>query len=301
MSAVNRRVFIVASGATAIAGRHAMAAEYPERPITIVVPYAAGGAGDISVRLLGSAIERYLGQPLVIDARAGGGGTIGAQSVARASPDGYTLLLGATNNFTINQFMFPEVRFDPLAAFTLITKLTDVPAVLYTNPLVPAKTLSEFIDYARANPGKLNYASPSIGTTPHLAVERLKQLTGIELVHVPYRGASPAMQALLANEVQLYLVGWGVGRSQVEAGRIRALAVASRQRLPGIPLPTVIESGVPDFVTSNWWGLAAPRGTPLPVLDQLYDAVRAALADETCESGWTSSASTAAASPRKNS
>ena len=281
MSAMNCRVFIIVSGATAIAGRHAMAAEYPERPITVVVPYAAGGAGDISVRLLGSAIERNLGQPLVIDARAGGGGTIGAQSVAKASPDGYTLLLGATNNFTINQFMFPEVRFDPLAAFTLITKLTDVSAVLYTNPLLPAKTLSEFIDYAKANPGKLNYASPSVGTTPHLAVERLQQLTGIELVHVPYRGASPAMQALIANDVQLYLVGWGVGRSQVEAGRIRALAVASRQRLPGIPLPTVIESGVPDFVTSNWWGLAAPRGTPQSVLDKLYDAVLAALADAT--------------------
>jgi tripartite-type tricarboxylate transporter receptor subunit TctC len=173
------------------------------------------------------------------------------------------------------------VHFDPLSAFSLITKVADVPAVLFTNPQVPAKTLGEFIGYAKANPGKLSYASPSVGTTPHLAVERLMQLTGIELVHVPYRGAPQAMQALIANEVQLYLVGWGLGRGHVEAGRIRALAIASEKPVPGIPLPTAIESGVAGYVTSNWWGLAAPQGTPQPVLDRLYRAVAAAVADAT--------------------
>ena len=282
MPILDRRQFVLASAAI-VATSSAGAAEFPERPITVVVPYAAGGAGDISIRLLAPAMERYLGQPLVIDARPGGGGTIGAQAVAKAAPDGYTLLLGATNNFAINQFMFPNVHFDPLAAFTVITKATGVPAVLYTNPSVPAKTLGEFIAYAKANPGKLSYASPSVGTTPHLAVEWLKQLTGIELVHVPYRGAPPAMQALIANDVQLYLVGWGVGRSNVEAGRLRALAIASRERVPNVPLPTAIESGVPGFVTANWWGLAAPRGTPQPVTDKLYRAVLAALADKTVQ------------------
>jgi tripartite-type tricarboxylate transporter receptor subunit TctC len=145
---------------------------------------------------------------------------------------------------------------------------------------VPAKTLGEFVAYAKVNPGKLSYASPSVGTTPHLAVERLKQLTGIELIHVPYRGAPPAMQAVLANEVQLYLAGWGVGRSYVEAGRVRALAVASKERVANVPLPTASESGVPGYVASNWWGLAAPQGTPQPALDKIYQAISAALADK---------------------
>jgi tripartite-type tricarboxylate transporter receptor subunit TctC len=274
-----RRLIVLAGFALIACLSPAIAAEYPERPVTVVVPYAAGGAGDVLIRLLQPAIERELKQPLVIDARPGGGGTIGAQTVAKAAPDGYTLILGAANNFAINQFMFPQIKFDPLAEFALITKVADVPAVLFTNPAVPAKTLGEFIAYAKANPGKLSYASPSVGTTPHLAVERLKQLTGIDMVHVPYRGAPPAMQALISNDVQLYLVGWGIGRSQVASGRARALAVASEKRVPSIPLPTAVESGVPNFVTSNWWGLAAPRATPQPVQDKIYRAMAAALAD----------------------
>jgi tripartite-type tricarboxylate transporter receptor subunit TctC len=283
MAVLSRRTFIFATAAAVTALHPLGAAEYPERPITVIVPASAGGAGDVIIRLLSAAMERSLGQPLVIDNRTGGGGTIGAQAVGKARPDGYTLLFGATNNFAINQFMFPKVRFDPLRAFALITKVTDVPSVLYTNPLVPAKTLGEFIVYAKANPGKLSYASPGIGTIPHFAVERLKQITGIELVHVPYRGAPPAMQALMVNEVQLYLAGWGVGRSQVETGRVRALALAASQRQPNIPLPTAIESGVPDYIASNWWGLAAPRGTSSPALDKIYGAVLTALANKVIE------------------
>jgi tripartite-type tricarboxylate transporter receptor subunit TctC len=278
MPVLNRRHLVLASAAMAISGHRAGAAVYPERPITVVIPYAAGGAGDTIMRLLSPIIERQLGQPLIVDNRAGGGGTIGAQAVAKAAPDGHTLLLGATNNFVINQFLFPKVSFDPLAVFALITKLTDVPSVLYASLSAPS-TLSEFIAQAKASPGKFSYASPSVGTTPHLSVERLKQLTGIELVHIPYRGAPPAMQALMANEVQLYLAGWGVGKGQVEARRVQALAVASRQRVPGVPLPTAIEAGVPDYVASNWWGLAAPQGTPPMMIDKIYGAVTAALAD----------------------
>jgi tripartite-type tricarboxylate transporter receptor subunit TctC len=280
----SRRAFFASIFALMAGWSSCGAAEFPERPITVVVPYAAGGAGDTVIRLLSPVLERSLGQPLVIDNRSGGGGTIGAQAVAKAAPDGHTLLLGATNNFAINQFLFPKVHFDPLTAFSLITKVADVPAVLFTSPPVPAKSLGEFIGYAKANPGKLSYASPSVGTTPHLAVERLMQLTGIELVHVPYRGAPPALQALIANEVQLYLVGWGIGRGHAEAGRIRALAIASEKPVPGIPLPTAIEAGVPGYVTSNWWGLAAPQATPQPVLDRLYRAFAAAVADATVRS-----------------
>jgi tripartite-type tricarboxylate transporter receptor subunit TctC len=275
---LNRRNMLLGSAAAALCGPCASAAEFPERPITVIIPYAAGGAGDTIFRLLSPFLERQLGQPLIVDNRPGGGGMIGAQAVAKAVPDGHTLMLGAANNFVINQFLFPKVSFDPLTAFTLITKIADVPSVLYASLSAPS-TLAEFIARAKANPGKLSYASPSVGTTPHLAVERLKQLTGIDLVHVPYRGAPPAMQALMADEVQLYLAGWGVGKAQVEARRVQALAVASRERAPNVPLPTAIESGVPDYVASNWWGLAAPRGTPQPIVDKLRRAAVAALAD----------------------
>lgn len=278
MPVLNRRNMLLGSAATALCGPLASAAEFPERPITVIIPYAAGGAGDTIVRLLSPVIERQLGQPLVVDNRPGGGGTIGAQAVAKAAPNGYTLMVGAANNFVINQFLFPKVSFDPLAAFALIAKIADVPSVLYASLSAPP-TLAEFIARAKANPGKFSYASPSVGTTPHLAVERLKQLAGIDLVHVPYRGAPPAMQALMADEVQLYLAGWGVGKAQVEARRVRALAVASLARVPNVPLPTAIESGVPEYVASNWWGLAAPRGTPQPVIDKIHRAVVSALAD----------------------
>lgn len=278
MPVLNRRNMLLGSGAAALCGPRAVAAEFPERPITVIIPYAAGGAGDTIFRILSPVVERQLGQPLIVDNRPGGGGMIGAQAVAKAAPDGHTLMLGAANNFVINQFLFPKVSFDPLTAFTLITKIADVPSVLYASLSAPP-TLTEFIALAKANPGKLSYASPSVGTTPHLAVERLKQLAGIELVHVPYRGAPPAMQALIADEVQLYLAGWGVGKAQVEARRVRALAVASRERAPNVPLPTAIESGVPDYVASNWWGLAAPRGTPQPIVDKIHRAAIAALAD----------------------
>ena len=235
MTVLSRRHFVLAAAAMLTGAPGAIAAEYPERPITVIIPYAAGGAGDTILRLLSPLIEKNLGQPLIVDNRAGGGGTIGAQAVAKAAPDGYTLMLGATNNFVINQFLFPKVSFDPLASFALITKVADVPSVLYASLSAPP-TLRDFIAHAKANPGKLSYASPSVGTTPHLSVERLKQLTGIDLVHIPYRGAPPAMQALMANEVHLYLAGWGVGKGQVESGRVRALAVASRERIPNIPL-----------------------------------------------------------------
>jgi tripartite-type tricarboxylate transporter receptor subunit TctC len=281
MPCLSRRTFILSAAALATGSLRVNSGDYPERPITVIVPFSAGGAGDTIIRLLSPGIERSLGQPLVIDNRAGGGGTIGAQVAGKAMPDGHTLLLGATNNFVINQFLFPNLHFDPLASFALITKVADVPTVLFTNSSIPVKTLGEFIAYAKANPGKLSYASPSVGTIPHVAVERLKQLTGIELVHIPYRGAPPAMQALIANEVQLYLAGWGVGRSYVEAGRVRALAVASAQRVPNIPLPTAIKGGVPNYITSNWWGLGAPQGTPQPVLDKIYRAITTALADTT--------------------
>jgi tripartite-type tricarboxylate transporter receptor subunit TctC len=281
MTRLTRRAFVAtAVSAAAFVPRRAFAA-FPDRPVTVIVPYAAGGAGDMIMRLISNAMEKALGQPIVIDARGGGGGMIGAKAVASAAPDGHTLMMGATNNFVINQFMFPKTSFDPLTEFAPITRVAVVPSVMYMNPSVPVKTLGEFVAYAKANPGKLSYSSPSVGTTPHLAVERLKQLTGIELVHVPYRGAPPAMQALITNDVQLYLAGWGVGRAFVQSDKAKALAVASDKRLPNVPdVPTASESGVPGYVAENWWGLAAPKGTPQAAIDAIHAAVKAALQDE---------------------
>lgn len=278
-----RRAFVFALAAAAIMASSgpSSAAGYPDRPITVIVPYGAGGAGDTVMRIIQPLVEKKLGQPLVIEARAGGGGNIGTQVVVKAEPNGYTLLLGAANNFVINQYMFKDLPFDPLKDLVLIANPADVPSVLYTNAEVPTRTLAEFIAYAKSRPSKLNYASPSVGTTPHLAVELLKQRTGIDLVHVPYRGAPAAIQALLTNDVQLYLAGYGVGKAFMDQGKIRALAVASPKRLAAIPdVPTAIESGVPDYVASNWWGLAAPKGTPEPVIETIHAAVIDALKDK---------------------
>jgi tripartite-type tricarboxylate transporter receptor subunit TctC len=280
MPGPNRRQMMLTGLASALPFGRARAASYPERPIRMIVPYAAGGAGDNVIRLLSGPMEAKLGQRLVIESMPGAGGNIGAQAVVNAEPNGYTLLVGATNNFVVNQFLFTKMTFDPLEALAPITRLADVPSVLYSNPMVPAKTLSEFIEHARRNPGKLNYGSPSFGTTPHLSVERLKQLTGIDLVHIPYRGAQPALQALLTNDIQLYLGGVTLGRGHLEAGTLRALAVGTQTRLDALPdIPTAMESGVPGYTAANWWGLAAPKGTPPAILDTLYAAVVDALRD----------------------
>lgn len=253
-------------------------AQYPDRPVTVIVPYAAGGAGDVAIRAISEPMEKALGQKLIVTARPGAGGNIGAQAVVTADPDGYTLLLGATNNFVINQFLFPNMTFDPLTALVPIAKVADVPSVLFTHPSIPAKTLPEFIAHAKVNPGKLNFGSPSFGTTPHLSVERLKLETGINLVHVPFQGAPPAVQALLRNDIQLYLGGVAVGQGHIEAGSIRALAVSSGKRMSALPdVPTITESGLADFGASNWWVLAAPKGTPGAIVDRLHAAVGEAM------------------------
>jgi tripartite-type tricarboxylate transporter receptor subunit TctC len=263
-------------------------AQYPDKPITIIVPYGAGGAGDVTIRTVSLPMEAALGQKLIVTARPGAGGNLGAQAVASAAPDGYTLLLGATNNFVINQFLFPNMTFDPVADLVPVAMIADVPSVIYTHPSVPATTLPEFIAHAKANPGKLNFGSPSFGTTPHLSVERLKLMTGINLVHVPFQGAPTAVQALLRNDIQLYLGGVAVGAGHIEAGTVKPLAVSSAKRLAALPnVRTLAESKVADFGASNWWLLAAPKGTPAAVIDRLGKAVEAAFADKTVQERFT--------------
>jgi tripartite-type tricarboxylate transporter receptor subunit TctC len=225
------------------------------------------------MRLLAVSMEQRLGQRLIFEAKPGAAGNIGTQEVARAAPDGYTLLVAATNNYVINQFVI-KMTFDPIATLAPIAKAAEVPLVLFSNPEVPARTVREFIDYARANPGKANYGIPSLGTVNHLMMERLKQTTGVEITRVPYRGSPEATLALLKNDIQLFPIGLAAVGGHFKEGRVTALAVATDKRVPMLPdVPTMGESGYPGFVASNWWGMAAPAGTPDDILDKLAQAV----------------------------
>jgi tripartite-type tricarboxylate transporter receptor subunit TctC len=276
MPNLNRRQLILASIGGTLVASPAKAA-YPDRPIRVIIPYSAGGVGDAIMRLLALRMENALGQKLVIESKPGAAGNIGTLEVSRATPDGYTLVVAAANNLVINQFLM-KMPIDPLVALAPIGKLADVPLVLFSNPSVPAHDLTGFIDYVRANPGKVSYGSPSNGTVNHLFIERLKQATGIDLTHIPYRGSPPAVLALLANEIQLFPVGLAAGGGHLQDGKLTALAAATQKRLPMLPqVATVIESGFPGFTAANWWGLAAPKDTPADVIERLRQALDEAL------------------------
>lgn len=248
-------------------------AVYPTRPIRVIVPFAAGGVGDTVIRVLAPTIERRLGQKLVIESKPGAAGNVGALEVARAATDGYTLLVATSSNFVINQFLM-KMSFDPLTALPPIAKVADIPLIFCSNPSVPVQDLPGFVEYARARRGELNYGSPGNGSNNHLLVEKLKQLTGIEIVHVPYRGAPQGAMGALTNEVQLYPMGFAVVGGHIQAGKLTALAVTTRERLPTLPsVPTVVEGGFPDLVSSNWWAIAAPKGTPESIIRLLNDAI----------------------------
>ncbi len=263
-----------------LAGASANAADYPTRPIRVIVPYAAGSTGEAALRVIANAVEPKLGQPIVIETRPGAAGNLGAAFVAKADPDGYTLLLGATNNFAINQYLYPNIGFDPLTAFEPIGILVDLPFFIYANPQLPAKTLAEVIQLARQKPGTLNYASSGIGTPMHLGGVLLGRVAGVEMTHVPYRSSAQSVAALLAGDVQFY-IGTVAGALQLEQdNKLRILSSAGPRRAP--TLPTVVsaaEAGLSNFEISNWWALAAPRGTPQPIVEALSRELRAALAD----------------------
>jgi tripartite-type tricarboxylate transporter receptor subunit TctC len=269
----NRRQVLAVAALAPISTERATAAGYPDRPIRVVSPYTAGGVSETIMRLLAVSMEPRLGQKLVIEAKPGAAGNIGTQEVARAALDGYTILVAATNNFVINQFLL-KMTFDPMATLAAIAKVADVPLVLFSNPAVPARTLGEFIAYARANPGKLSYGIPGLGTVNHLLMERLKQTTGADITGIPFRGSPQAALALLKNEIQLFPIGLTVGASYLKEGTLTALAVATERRLPMLPdVPTTAEAGFSGFTASNWWGMAAPAGTPDSILDMLHQTV----------------------------
>jgi tripartite-type tricarboxylate transporter receptor subunit TctC len=270
---MTRRQLLAATAAAPFVVTRARAAGYPEKPIRVVSPYAAGGVAETIMRLFAVSMEPRLGQKLVLEAKPGAGGNIGTLDVARAAPDGYTILVAATNNFVINQFAM-KMTFDPLATLAPIAKTADIPLVLFSNPATSVRTMGEFIAYAKANPGKANYGVPGLGTVNHLMMERLKQVTGADITCVPYRGSPPAMLALIKNDIQLFPIGLAAVGSNLGDGKLTALAVATEKRIPMLPdVPTMEESGFPGFVAANWFGMAAPAGTPEDILDTLAGAV----------------------------
>ena len=267
----------------ALALGSASAQDYPSKPIHVVIPFGPGSLADAVPRLMQPALEASLGQRLVIENKAGAGGNLGAQAVVNSAPDGYTVMMAATNNLVINQYVFRDMQFDPLVDLVPVSLVVEVPLILQTNPAVPAKTLGEFISYAKVNPGKLNFASPSPGTLPHLAMEIFARAAGLQMVHVPFKGGAPALNALLGNEVQAMLIGYATTAGQVKAGKVLPLAVASQKRLAALPqVPTFAEAGYPDLqaaVPGNWWGMVAPKGTAPAIVQRLSREIAKALAD----------------------
>ena len=249
-------------GAMAATGG-AQAQAFPSKPIRIVIPFAAGGTADPLARMLTESIAKRTGATFVIEAKPGAGGNVGNQAVATADKDGHTVLLGANNNFVVNQFLFPKGSVEPLEAFSLVSVLVDQPQVVYVRTDFPANSLKELIDQVKAKPGQLNYASPGAGSAPPLAGEMLSQQFDLNMVHVPYKGGAPAITALIGGEVQMYLASLSVGKGQLDAGKLKALATTSGVRLNSLPnVPTTREAGAPDYRMTNWWALAVPKGAP---------------------------------------
>jgi tripartite-type tricarboxylate transporter receptor subunit TctC len=269
-------VRLLATFACALAGIGASSigyAAYPDRPVTIVVPFAPGGANDVVIRAIQQPLAEALGQPIIVENRGGAGGSVGAGFVARARPDGYTLLMAATG-FVVNPSLYDKVQYDALKDFDQVVELTTFPVIYTVRPDMGVNTLQEFIAYAKQRPGALNYSTPGAGTLPHLATELLKLHTGIAMVHVPYAGAAPAAQALLGKTVDMASTSITVAKPQIEAGTMKGLAVSGAERWPELPdVPTVGEAGVPAALADTWQGIMVPTGTPKEVVDRLAQAL----------------------------
>jgi tripartite-type tricarboxylate transporter receptor subunit TctC len=250
------------------AAPHAAAADaYPSKPIRLVVPFPAGGSLDVVARAIGQKLADAWGQPVVVDNRPGAGGNIGADLVAKSAPDGYTILEGALSTHAVNVSLYSKMPYDPVRDFAPITLVAVTPNVLVLNPLVPANSVKELIAYAKAHPGKLSFGSGSNGSAGHLAGELFKMEAGVDMVHVPYKGAAPAMQDLLAGQTQLMFDNLANSMQYVRAGKLKALAVTTGHRSALVPdLPTLAEEGLPGFDISTWWGFMAPAGTPKEIV-----------------------------------
>jgi tripartite-type tricarboxylate transporter receptor subunit TctC len=260
--------------AAALAVLAAAQAPYPSKPIRMVVPFPAGGTTDLLARAAAQKLTESTGQPVVVDNRPGAGGNIGAELVAKAPADGYTLLMGTVGTHAINPGLYAKMPYDHVKDFAPVILVAGVPNVLVVNPALPVNSVQELIAYGRANPGKLNFASSGSGTSIHLSAELFKTMTGVQMAHVPYKGSAPALQDLVGGQVQLMFDNLPSSLALIKGGKLRALAVTSAQRSSALPdVPTVAEAGVPGFEASSWFGLLAPAGTPPEVIAKLNGEV----------------------------
>ena len=243
---------------------------YPTKPVRVLVPFPPGGPADALARIVGDKLGQSLGQPFVIENKPGAGGNIGMEQGAKAAADGYTLTLAPAGNLTIAPSLYPKLPYDPAKDYAPITVLANVPNILITATTVPARTLRDLITLAKARPGTLNFASPGNGSGAHLAGELFKNMAGIDIVHVPFNGVGPAMNALLAGNVQIFFAQSSAALPYIRSGKVTALGVASAKRIASAPeLPTIAEAGLPDFEVTSWYALVAPAGTPSAVIEKL--------------------------------
>jgi tripartite-type tricarboxylate transporter receptor subunit TctC len=280
MSPTRRQFFSQVAGGAALAAipQATVAQDYPSRPVRWVLGYTAGGTTDIISRIVTQPLTERLGQPFVIEPRPGAGTNLATEYAVRAAPDGYTLLfVGAPN--AINAALYPKLNFEFVRDIAPVAAIASVPMVLIVHPSVPAKTVPEFIDYTRANPRKVNMASSGVGTTPHLAGELFKMMAGVDIQHVPYRGAAPAMTDLLAGQVQFYFSTTPSCIEHIRAGRVRGVAVTTANRLDAVPNLPAIGEFIKGYEATAWYGVGAPRETPRPIVERLNREINAVLAE----------------------
>lgn len=283
-----RRVLAAAALGLVAAAPAAFGQGWPTKPVTIVVPFPPGGGTDAFARPLFAAVTKNTGRQFVIDNKGGAGGTLGASVAAKAAPDGYTFFMGAVHH-AIAPSMYPKLDYNIETDFVPVGMVSSVPQVIVVNPQkVQASTLPQLLEFIRRNPGKLNYASAGNGTSHHLAGELFKLQTKTFITHIPYRGAGPALQDLIAGQVDMMFDGLGSSAAHIKAGRIKPIAVAADKRAPGFPdVPTAAEGGVPDYKVATWYGIWAPKGTPKEAIERMQAEMRKALESEELRAQWT--------------
>ena len=279
------RLFGVAAAllvaASSVIATSAQAQDWPTRPIRIVVGFGAGGGTDIAARIVAEPLSKALGQPVVVENRVGAGGTTAAEQVAKGAKDGYTMLM-MSNAHVVSPAMYKSLRYDSVNDFQMVSMVGTAGLMLVTAPDFPAKDVKGLIAHAKANPGKLNFGSPGVGTTQHFAAEFMKQMAGLDILHVPYKSTPATLTGLIAGEVQMVIELIQTVQGQVQAGQMRAIGVTSPQRFPTVPdIPTLAETGLPGYDVTSWYGLAFPAGTPAPIVEKTNKALRELLATDT--------------------
>jgi tripartite-type tricarboxylate transporter receptor subunit TctC len=274
----NRKVLTLMTAALLAAIVPAAAQEYPTKPVRLVVPFTPGGTTDILGRLVAQKLTEAFGRQVLVDNRPGAGGTIGSDIVAKSPPDGYTLIMGHIGTFGVNPTLYPKLPYDAVKDFQPITLFAMIPNLMSVNPSLPVKSVKELVALARAKPGAINYGSGGNGSAAHLATEYFKLMTKTSIVHIPYRGTSPAITDILAGNISMIITGVPAQLGFIKAGRLRPLGVATSKRLPLFPdLPTIAEAGVPGYEATQWYGVLAPANTPRPVVAKLNETLVKAL------------------------